>query len=103
MTTGEQPSFDDGETITINKQALYDALMMLERQCALNNFLLYTCITRLRETADHLATLWRADGLVRVRNDLYELLFPGGEIPAAAKNRMEAWAAEFEAQQQERT
>ncbi len=97
MTTGQQPSFDDGETITINKQALWNALIRLERQCALNNFLLYTCFTDLRETADRLATLWKSDGLPQARREMTALLFPGGEVSASAKNLMEDWLAEFEA------
>ncbi len=102
MTTGQQPSFDDGETITINKQALWNVLIKLERQCALNNFLLYTCFTNLRETADQLATLWKSDGLVQAKKDVYALLFPGGEISVSAKNHLEDWLAEFEAAQRER-
>ncbi len=103
MTTGQQPLFNDGETVTVNKQALYDALIKLERQCALNNFLLYTCFTNLRETADRLATLWKSDGLARTRNELATLLFPGGEISASAKSHLETWLAEFEAEQRKQS
>ncbi len=102
MTTGQQPLFDDGETITINKQTLWNALIKLERQCTLNNFLLYTCITRLHETADQLAAVWKSDGLMQAKKDVYALLFPGGEISASAKNLLEDWLAEFEAEQRER-
>ncbi len=101
MTTGKHTLPDDGETVTVNKQALWNALIKLERQCTLNNFLLYTCFTRLRETADHLATLWKSDGLVQAKKDVYALLFPGGEISVSAKNLMEDWLAEFEAEQRE--
>ncbi len=99
MTTGQQPSFDSGETVTVSKQALWDALIKLERQCALNNLLLYTCFTNLHETANQLSTLWKSDGLVQAKKDVHALLFPGGEISASAKNLMEDWLAEFEAEQ----